>query len=152
MDEQNPILWLRPVTLDGSLVTLAPLAQQYCEELIEAVEDGELYKLWYTLVPAPQAMAQEIDKRLGQQAGGQSLPFAVIGNTTGQALGMTNYLNVDAVNRRVEIGGTWYRKSTQRSGVNTELSCFCSATHSRLWIASRSNSGPISSIIRAVGR
>lgn len=112
--------WLEPVRLHGSLVTLAPLAQQYCEGLIEAVEDGELYKLWYTSIPAPQIMAQEIDKRLGQQGAGLSLPFVVIGNTTGQSLGMTNYLNVDAVNRRVEIGGTWYRKSTQRSGVNTE--------------------------------
>jgi RimJ/RimL family protein N-acetyltransferase len=112
--------WLEPVRLHGSLVTLAPLAQQYCEELIEAVEDGELYKLWYTSVPAPQIMGQEIDKRLDQQAAGLSLPFVVIGNTTGKAVGMTNYLNADAVNRRVEIGGTWYRKSAQRSGVNTE--------------------------------
>jgi RimJ/RimL family protein N-acetyltransferase len=112
--------WPEPVRLHGSLVTLAPLAQQYCEELIGAVEDGELYKLWYTSIPAPQIMAQEIDKRLGQQAAGLSLPFVVIGNTTGKVIGMTNYLNIDAVNHRVEIGGTWYRKSTQRSGVNTE--------------------------------
>jgi RimJ/RimL family protein N-acetyltransferase len=109
--------WPEPVRLHGSLVTLAP---QYCEELIGAVEDGELYKLWYTSIPAPQIMAQEIDKRLGQQAAGLSLPFVVIGNTTGKVIGMTNYLNIDAVNHRVEIGGTWYRKSTQRSGVNTE--------------------------------
>lgn len=112
--------WLEPVTLRGTLVTLEPLAQRHCAELIEAVEDDELYKLWYTAVPSPESMAQEIEKRLGQQALGLSLPFVVIGNTTGKAAGMTNYLNVDAVNCRVEIGGTWYRKSIQRSGVNTE--------------------------------
>jgi N-acetyltransferase len=112
--------WLEPVELHGSHVTLAPLAQQYCEELMEAVEDGELYKLWYTSVPSPQMMAQEIDKRLSQHTAGLSTPFVVIANETRKAVGMTNFLNIDAVNRRVEIGGTWYRKSTQRSAINTE--------------------------------
>ncbi|HUN59568.1 MAG TPA: GNAT family protein [Candidatus Binataceae bacterium] len=112
--------WLEPVTLRGSLITLEPLAQSNCAELIEAVEDGELYKLWYTSVPAPENMAEEIDKRLGQQAAGLWLPFVVIGNATNRAIGMTNYLNADAINRRVEIGGTWYRKSIQRSGANSE--------------------------------
>jgi RimJ/RimL family protein N-acetyltransferase len=48
------------------------------------------------------------------------LPFAVIDRTTGKAVGMTTYMNIDASNRRVEIGSTWYRKSAQRSGTNTE--------------------------------
>jgi RimJ/RimL family protein N-acetyltransferase len=33
---------------------------------------------------------------------------------------MTTYCNVDAVNRRVEIGYTWYRTSVQRTALNTE--------------------------------
>jgi len=111
--------WLQPVTLRSSLVTLAPLDHCHREELVEAVNDGELFKLWYTTVPAPETMATEIDRRLNQQAAGAMLPFAVIENATGRAVGMTNYLNVDAVNRRVEIGATWYRKSMQRTGVNT---------------------------------
>jgi len=48
------------------------------------------------------------------------LPFAVIENTTGKAVGMTTYMNVDAANRRVEIGSTWYAKRVQRSRLNTE--------------------------------
>ena len=31
---------------------------------------------------------------------------------------MTTYMNIDAANRRVEIGSTWYRKSVQRSSLN----------------------------------
>jgi RimJ/RimL family protein N-acetyltransferase len=114
------VAWLEPVILRGAIVTLKPLTENYCAELIEAVQDGELYKLWYTSVPPPENMAQEIGKRLEQQAAGLWLPFAVIDNATGKAAGMTNYLNVDAVNRRVEIGGTWYRLSMQRTGANTE--------------------------------
>jgi RimJ/RimL family protein N-acetyltransferase len=39
---------------------------------------------------------------------------------SGEILGMTTYMNVDAVHRRLEIGSTWYRKSAQRTGLNTE--------------------------------
>lgn len=111
--------WLQPVTLRSPRVTLAPLDQCYSEELIAAVNDGELFKLWYTSVPAPEGMGPEIDRRLSQLATGATVPFAIIDNATGRAVGMTNYLNIDAVNRRVEIGGTWYRKSVQRTELNT---------------------------------
>ncbi len=111
--------WLEPVTLRSSRVTLAPLHHRYRDELIEAVNDGELFKLWYTSVPAPQTMEAEIDRRLSQQAAGSILPYAIIDNATGKAVGMTNYLNIDSVNHRLEIGGTWYRKSVQRTELNT---------------------------------
>jgi len=51
-------------------------------------------------------MAQDIEKRLGMQAAGSMLPFAVIEWATSQEVGMTNFLNIDAANLRVEIGGT----------------------------------------------
>ena len=112
--------WLQPTTLRSALVTLAPLDHRHREDLVEAVEDGEMFKLWYTAVPGPEAMGPQIERRISQQAAGAVLPFAIIDNATGKAAGMTNYLNVDAVNRRVEIGGTWYRRSVQRTGFNTQ--------------------------------
>jgi RimJ/RimL family protein N-acetyltransferase len=112
--------WLQTVTLRGSLATLEPLAPHHHDALIEAVKDGELWQLWYTSVPAPEKMREEIDRRLRLQVEGSMLPFAVIEPQTGRALGMTTYMNVDAANRRVEIGSTWYRKSAQRTGVNTQ--------------------------------
>jgi len=48
------------------------------------------------------------------------LPFTVIENATGKAAGMTTFMNIDAENRRVEIGSTWLRKSIQQTAVNTE--------------------------------
>jgi len=48
------------------------------------------------------------------------LPFTVIERSTDQVAGMTTYLNIDAPNKRLEIGATWYRKSVQRTGLNTE--------------------------------
>ena len=110
--------WLEPVTLRGTFVTLAPLAPEHAPALIEAVKDGELWRLWYTAVPSPEKMVAEIARRLDQQQAGAWLPFAVVKD--GAPVGMTNYLNVDAANRRVEIGATWYRKSVQRGPINTE--------------------------------
>ena len=112
--------WLAPITLTGRHATLAPLSQSHHDHLVEAVNDGELWKLWFTSVPKPEAMRGEIDRRLGLQREGSMLPFAVLDRTTGRAVGMTTYMNVDAVNRRVEIGSTWYRKSVQRTPLNTE--------------------------------
>jgi RimJ/RimL family protein N-acetyltransferase len=109
-----------PIRLVGKTATLALLAQTHREDLIEAVRDGELWNLWYTSVPSPEGMAAEIDRRLALQQAGSMLPFAVIENATGRAVGMTTYMHVDAANRRLEIGGTWYRKRVQRTRLNTE--------------------------------
>ena len=112
--------WPQPVTLQGTLATLEPLAQSHYDDLVEAARDGELWKLWYTTVPTPEKMHEEIERRLKLQAQGSMLPFTVIDNASGKAVGMTTYMNIDAVNKRVEIGSTWYRKAVQRSGINTQ--------------------------------
>jgi RimJ/RimL family protein N-acetyltransferase len=112
--------WLQPVVLRGSDATLVPLEHSHADDLVEAVQDGELWKLWYTSIPAPDRLAEFIDRRLAAQAKGTLLPFAVLDSATDKAVGMTNYLNVEPDHRRVEIGGTWYRKSVQRSPLNTQ--------------------------------
>jgi RimJ/RimL family protein N-acetyltransferase len=112
--------WLQPVTLRSPLVDLEPLDHGHCDDLAEAVQDGALWTLWYTSIPRPEAMRQEIDRRLGLQSAGSMLPFAVVSNATRRAVGMTTYMNVDAAHRRVEIGSTWYRKSVQRTALNTQ--------------------------------
>lgn len=112
--------WLTPITFNGTHVRLEPLAQSHHDELVEAARDGELWNLWYTSVPSPDRMRAEIDHRLGLQEQGSMLPFTVIDQATNTAAGMTTYMNIDAVNRRVEIGSTWYRERVQRTALNTE--------------------------------
>jgi N-acetyltransferase len=111
--------WLEPVTLRGAHARLEPLSHDQRDGLVEAVSDGELWKLWYTFVPTPEDMTKEIDRRLGLQAAGSMLAFTVF-DADGKIAGMTTYMNVDAANRRVEIGSTWYAKRVQRSAVDTQ--------------------------------
>jgi RimJ/RimL family protein N-acetyltransferase len=112
--------WLEPVHLRSHLVDLAPLSLDHHDDLREAVRDGELWKLWYTTIPSPEDMRAEIQRRLDLQAQGSMLPFAVVDNADGRACGMTTYMHVDAANKRVEIGSTWYRQRVQRTPLNTE--------------------------------
>ena len=111
--------WLEAVSLHGPHAQLKPLSQDHCDGLTEAVKDGELWKLWYTFIPRPEDMRKEIDRRLGLQAAGSMLPFTVV-DAEGKIAGMTTYMNVDAPNRRVEIGSTWYATRVQRSALNTQ--------------------------------
>ena len=111
--------WLEPVTLSGPHARLEPLSHQHLDGLTEAVKDGELWKLWYTFIPPPENMGKEIERRLSLQRAGSMLPFTVF-DANGHIAGMTTYMNVDAANRRVEIGSTWYARRVQRSALNTQ--------------------------------
>jgi RimJ/RimL family protein N-acetyltransferase len=111
--------WPAPVTLTGLHARLEPLSLAHESGLAEAVRDGELWRLWYTSVPNPDGMSAEIDRRLALQAAGSMLPFTVF-DDAGRVAGMTTYMNIDAAHRHVEIGSTWYRRSAQRTPLNTE--------------------------------
>ena len=111
---------LQAVTLQGQYARLEPLLSGHATALSEAVQDGELWRLWYTAIPTPAAMASEVQRRLDLQANGSMLPFAVIHLADERMAGMTTYMHIDSANRRVEIGSTWYRQSLQRTALNTE--------------------------------
>ena len=114
----NP--FTQPITLTGRYATLEPLSHHHHDELAEATRDGELWKLWYTIVPSPEGMSAEIERRLALHEAGSMLPWTVRDTARGKVVGMTTYMNIDATYRRVEIGSTWYARSAQRTPINTE--------------------------------
>ena len=111
---------LGPITLTGRYVELRPLEREHHDDLVEAVKDGDLWRLWYTSIPTPEAMATEIDRRLELQSSGTMIPFTAVDRGSGQAIGMTTYMNIDAGTPRLEIGSTWYARRAQRTPLNTE--------------------------------
>jgi len=112
--------WIEPIEMQGQYAKLVPLSHDHLADLQEASADGELYNLWYTAVPSPEKMDQEITRRLKLQAMNTMLPFSIIDQNSGLVVGMTTFMNIDSTNKRLEIGSTWYRKAVQRSSINTE--------------------------------
>jgi RimJ/RimL family protein N-acetyltransferase len=112
--------WITPVTLQGEHVTLEPMRLDHWEGLAEAVRDGELWKLWFTSIPSPSQTRAYVEKALAEARQEGGLPFVVRDNRSGEVIGSTRFFQIDATNRRLEIGYTWYAARTQRTAVNTE--------------------------------
>ncbi|MCB0515743.1 MAG: GNAT family N-acetyltransferase [Chitinophagales bacterium] len=112
--------WLNKVILEGNSVILEPLSESHEKGLAAAVSDGNLWELWFTSAPKPENVSAYIQKALQEYENDISLPFLVKNKNTLQIIGTTRYTNATPAHKRLEIGYTWYAKSFQRTGVNTE--------------------------------
>ena len=106
--------------LEGEIVSLRPLEVKHREALLSASSDGELSSLWFTSVPDEAKIDKYLETAFEQYKQRTALPYVVYHKKAKRIIGMTRICNADLTNRRVEIGYTWYAKSFQRTGVNTE--------------------------------
>ena len=114
MSAAAPLPWPpRPTLLEGEHLRLEPMQPDHAGGLVEAIADGALEQLWYTI-------DAWIASALAQQAAGLALPFVVRRLRDGHIVGSTRYMNIEPAQRRLEIGTTFYAASVQRSALNTE--------------------------------
>ena len=108
MNELRP-----PGHLEGRIVRVEPIEELHRDGLREAAErDPQIHRYthmsffgfdgWFD-----QALASETD-----------VPFVV--RVDGAPVGSTRYLNIDAFNRRTEIGWTWLERAQWGTGANIE--------------------------------
>jgi len=111
-----------PLTLLGSVVRLEPVRQDHAEFFWEvAKNDLEDIFRWIPYSMKTRADFQRlIDKAFEEQERGESVVFATVEQNSGHVIGSTRFMNIDRVNRRVEIGSTWIATAWQRTAVNTE--------------------------------
>ncbi len=110
--------WSDAPLLENAHVRLEQLAPEHADDLAAAVAVDELWRTWYTRIPSPDGMRDEIDSRLERQRAGLVAPWAIVSVRDGRAVGMTTYLNLDETNRRLEIGSTWIGRAAQGVGIN----------------------------------
>ncbi|MBY0569785.1 MAG: GNAT family N-acetyltransferase [Burkholderiaceae bacterium] len=110
----------QPLHLQGTSVSLEPLEQAHIADIRNAAADGELWKLFFTSVPAPEQTQQWLDTALTMQSQQKAIPFVVREKSGGKIVGSTRFCNIDHQHQRLEIGYTWYSQSMQRSAINTE--------------------------------
>ena len=112
---------IHPLTLAGSFVRLEPLSPAHIPGLAAVGLDPQLWQFYpFGSVDTVEEMAALVDTLQAAQQKGTDLPFTVLHCATSQVIGMTRYLDIQPRNRALEIGGTWYAASFQRTAANTE--------------------------------
>ena len=111
--------WTTPPVLEGHYARLEPLALAHAEGLRSATADGRLWELTVTNVPAPDEVEGWIGAALAMQAAGNAMAFAVR-DAAGRVVGSTRYYDLLPATPRLQIGYTWYAKSVQRTGLNSD--------------------------------
>jgi RimJ/RimL family protein N-acetyltransferase len=111
------------VTLKGRWITLAPLdAQAHAKALFEGSNgDAARESVWTYLFDGPYQSFDEFRANIEAKArSADPLFFAVIDNTSGQALGYQTFLRIDSPNRVIEVGNIMYTPAMQRTAGATE--------------------------------
>ena len=111
--------WTTPPTLTGDHVTLRPTVVDDRDGIVAAGADGKISDLFFTnasTLTDPDAFMAALFK---ERDFGRAMPFTVC-TPEGRVVGLTRYMRMNAGHKRLEIGGTFYAKSVQRTGVNTE--------------------------------
>ncbi|CAN5206735.1 GNAT family N-acetyltransferase [soil metagenome] len=113
--------FVAPVRLTGQRwVLLEPLTPKHIPEVAAAAANGDAGALWFTTAPAPETAENWVHRQLEMQAGDQGVTYIVRRRDDGKLVGSSSFFHVDAPNRRLEIGCTWYSGSARRTGINTE--------------------------------
>jgi RimJ/RimL family protein N-acetyltransferase len=111
-----------PITLQGSVIRLEPIRREHAELFWQAAKDSldDIFRWIPYRMKTSEDFEQLVEKALGEQARGESVVFATVERSSGKVIGSTRYMNIDRINRRMEIGSTWIAPAWQRTAVNTE--------------------------------
>ena len=111
---------IEPVVLKGDRVEMAPLGLDHVGPLCEFGFSEEVWRWTVNKITNESEMRSYVESALSDQNKGISLPFATKLSGGDKIVGSTRFGNIDAANRKAEIGWTWVDPAWQRSFVNTE--------------------------------
>jgi RimJ/RimL family protein N-acetyltransferase len=118
----TPLQIERPVTLEGSVVRLEPVRPEHAD-LFWHIAKNNLDDI-FQWIPYSMRTREDFERVVAkaheEQDRGESVVFATVERSSGRTIGSTRFMNIDRVNRRVEIGSTWIAPPWQRTAVNTE--------------------------------
>jgi RimJ/RimL family protein N-acetyltransferase len=117
-----PLNIVLPLTLEGSVVRLEPIRREHAQ-LFWKIAHNDLEDIFRWIpysMKTPDDFEKLIDKAFQEQERGESVVFATVERKSGRTIGSTRFMNIDRINRRVEIGSTWIAPPCQRTAVNSE--------------------------------
>jgi RimJ/RimL family protein N-acetyltransferase len=118
----TPLNIVTPITLEGSAVRLEPIAREHAEAFWNVAKDAldDIFQWIPYRMKTREDFERLVQKALDEQERGESVVLATVERGSGRVIGSTRFMNIDRVNRRVEIGSTWIAPAWQRTAVNTE--------------------------------
>ena len=111
---------IEPVTLEGEFVRLEPLKIEHLDALCEVGMTDSLWFFTANVVQTVEDMRKYVETALNEAERKVSLPFVTIDRKENKIIGSTRFGNIDAHNRKAEIGWTWINPLWQRTNINTE--------------------------------
>jgi RimJ/RimL family protein N-acetyltransferase len=118
----SPLNIVMPVTLEGSVVRLEPIRREHAELFWDAAKDAldDIFQWIPDRMKTREDFEHLVEKAFDEQERGESVVFATVERITWRVIGSTRFMNIDRINRRVEIGSTWIAPAWQRTAVNTQ--------------------------------
>lgn len=117
-----PLNIVLPLTLEGAVVRLEPIRREHAQLFWQVAKNdlADIFRWIPYSMKTPQDFDRLIDKAFAEQESGESVVFATVERNSSLVVGSTRIMNIDRINRRVEIGSTWIAPAWQRTAVNTE--------------------------------
>lgn len=109
-----------PVTLEGNLVRLEPLAMDHLPALIEAAKDPQIWQWWTDRMETEDDMRKYIQSGIDGASAGTVMPWATRAKNDDRLIGATRFADIQPRHRSLEIGWTWMNPAYQRTGINVE--------------------------------
>lgn len=124
---------IEPVVLEGETVRLEPMRAEHLDALYVAGADASLWLWTAAIIKNKEDMRRYVEAALDEFERKVALPFVTIEKSTNKIVGSTRFGNIDANNRRAEIGWTWINSDWQRTRVNTEAKLLMLAHAFEMW-------------------
>ncbi|MDB5476000.1 MAG: acetyltransferase, family [Phenylobacterium sp.] len=108
---------LEPKVLENRFLRLEPMGEAHRAGLQAACNaDADFFPAFYPYSWAGEHFAATWDRLMADQAGGNTIGFAVI--VAGVCRGISTYYGIDRANDVLEIGGTYFEPSVRGGAVN----------------------------------
>ena len=108
------------LSLEGSRISLVPLAPAHAEALVLAGTDPKTWQFFNFDGSKPGRVQRFLDECVEQRALNRRHTFTVVEKSTHAIVGSTSFYDWSVAHRNVEVGYTWYHPSSWGQGLNNE--------------------------------
>jgi RimJ/RimL family protein N-acetyltransferase len=107
------------IILENSFALLRPINEADVDNLLAvATKDKDLLEFSPMPIYTRELLKKYIDKAIDNRQNKNRYTFVVFDKRKNAFAGSTGFLNISNADDRLEIGGTWYGKEFQRTGLN----------------------------------